>query len=201
MSSLFDPNIQQNSLTAKITAGLERISEAYKVLLWDFAKKEGLSPIQVQLLIFIAYHPTELNGVSALAKEFNLTKATISDAVKTLLSKGLVQKTASTEDNRSYSLSLTSMGQQIVKAAESFADPIKNILNTIDGAKTESFYKTLSDLIYNLNQTGILSVQRTCKACRFYQVQDGGHYCNYLNTRLADKDIRLDCPEFEKSPV
>ena len=199
MSNIFDPNFQLQSLTAKITVGLERISEAYKVLLWDFAKSSGLSPIQVQLLIFIAHHPSSLNSVSALAKEFNLTKATVSDAVKTLINKGLLTKNPSPEDSRSYSLSLTPQGTEITLAANRFADPIKDILDNLNPINTEAFYKTLTSLIYNLNQKGILSVQRTCKVCKFYKEQSAGHYCNFLNAPLADKELRLDCPEFEKS--
>ena len=50
--SVFNPNHQETDISSKIVAGLERISEAFKVLLWEKAKLLGLSPIQIQILIF-----------------------------------------------------------------------------------------------------------------------------------------------------
>lgn len=49
--SIFDPKNQIKDVSSKIVAGLERISEAFKVLLWEKAKALGLSPIQIQILI------------------------------------------------------------------------------------------------------------------------------------------------------
>mgnify|MGYP001953763141 CR=1 FL=1 len=91
-NNIFNPNHQETNLSNKIIAGLERISEAFKVLLWQKAKTIGLSPIQIQILIFINYHKIEFCNVSHLAKEFNVTKPTISDAVKVLVNKELIEK-------------------------------------------------------------------------------------------------------------
>jgi len=88
--SIFDPQNQEGDLSGKIVIGLERISEVIKVLLWEKAKDLCLSPIQI--LIFVAYHKSAYCNVSHLAKEFNITKATISDAIKTLLKKELILK-------------------------------------------------------------------------------------------------------------
>ena len=76
----------------KIIVGLERVSEAFKSLLWEKAKLHGLSPIQIQILLFIQTHRRELCSVSHLAQEFEVTKPTVSDAVRVLDKKGLVEK-------------------------------------------------------------------------------------------------------------
>ncbi len=78
--SVFDPSEQNIDLDKKIVAGLERLSQVFRALLWDHAKAYNLSPIQIQLLIFIRYHRPEHNSVSYLAGEFSVTKPTISDA-------------------------------------------------------------------------------------------------------------------------
>ena len=75
------------NLESKILNGLERLSEALKALLWEKAKTLGISPIQIQILLFVSNHQTDICNVSYLAKEFNLTKATISDSVNVLLKK------------------------------------------------------------------------------------------------------------------
>ncbi|NER15384.1 MarR family transcriptional regulator [Leptobacterium flavescens] len=189
------------NLNTKIIAGLSRISEVFKVLLWEQAKNLKLSPIQIQILNFITYHKQELCNVSYLAKEFNVTKPTISDAIRVLVNKELLIKDFSSEDNRSYTLMLSLKGRQIVNQTENFADPIKEQLDKIGEEDLESLYKTLATLIYQLNRSGILDVQRTCFGCTFYKADGGRHYCHFLEKELLDSDIRLDCPEYEEARV
>jgi DNA-binding MarR family transcriptional regulator len=87
MTSAFDPKNQELNIESKIVVALERISEAFKVSLWNENKKYGLSPIQLQILTFLLFHSQELRTISHLAIEFNSTKASISDSVKTLETK------------------------------------------------------------------------------------------------------------------
>ena len=194
--SLFDPSNQNADLSAKIVAGLERISEAFKVLLWDQSKNTGLSPIQIQMMIFMAFHGEEFNSVSQLSEEFNLTKATISDAVRVLEKKELIKKIPSPTDGRAYNISLTAKGKEVVQKTMHFADPVKKIIDAMDFVQKEETYQTISQLIYQLHRKGVISVQRTCMACRFYEKKRRYGYCNFLNMELRERDIRIDCPEF-----
>lgn len=66
--SIFNLNTQNENLDNKIVAGLERLSHVFKALLWEKAKEHSLSPIQIQLLIFIHNHTQEKTTVSYLAK-------------------------------------------------------------------------------------------------------------------------------------
>jgi DNA-binding MarR family transcriptional regulator len=193
--SVFNTQTQQDDLLGKIVVGLERISETFRVLLWDHAKEVGLSPIQIQILIFVAYHKRSLCGVSHLAKEFNMTKPTISDAVKVLEQKELIQKESSPTDSRSYIISLTKAGQSLVKKTEGFANPIRKELEKLGGDDLSAIYTALSQLIFGLNHKGIIQVQRTCYNCQFF----AGSFCNKIEIALKTGDIRLDCPEFEES--
>lgn len=199
--SVFNIENQHDDLSDRIVVGLERLSQAFKVLLWDKAKQLGLSPIQIQILIFVAYHEQGLNNVSLLAQEFNVTKPTVSDAVKILDKKGLIIKDYSSTDSRSYSISLSETGKAIVSETETFANPIKVLVNKFGDQEKSTFYQVLSKLIFQLNQADILTVQRMCYACKFYRKDDSGHYCNYLEKPLRDTEIRLDCPEFEARSV
>lgn len=199
--SIFNPNNQESDISSKIVAGLERISEAFKVLLWQKAKLLGLSPIQIQILIFISYHKNDICNVSHLAKEFNITKPTISDAIRVLDKKGMITKDFSSRDSRSYSIRLSSFGKNIVKETENFANPLKSQLKSNEQTDLETVFRTLSKLIYQLNQTEILTVQRTCYGCIFYSQAENRDYCNLLDKELLNSEIRLDCPEYEKKPA
>ncbi len=198
--SIFNPAFQHQDVSAKIVIGLERISEVFRALLWEHAKTIGLSPIQIQILIFLAYHKQNLCTVSHLAKEFNVTKPTISDAVKVLEKKDLIFKNKTATDSRSYYISLTPKGEKNVSETENFANPIKKELQNFNKDEQESLLKTITTLIYKLNRSGIISVQRTCYACKFYEKGKNSDYCNLIQTDLTSTDIRLDCPEFEEKP-
>ncbi|HHG86317.1 MAG TPA: MarR family transcriptional regulator [Bacteroidetes bacterium] len=196
--SAFNTKFQQSSLTSKIVVSLERISEVFKSLLWEYTKKTGISPIQIQILIFVAYHKKDLCKVSHLAKEFNITKPTISDAVKVLEKKELIRKRYSPTDSRTYTISLTETGEKMAAETEKFAQALTNEVDKIEQAELETLYKSLNQVIYNLNQAGILTVQRTCFACNFYGSRNQKHYCELLSSELATQELRVDCPEFEK---
>ncbi|OUS01999.1 MarR family transcriptional regulator [Flavobacteriales bacterium 33_180_T64] len=195
--SIFNPSEQQKNLSSKIVTGLERISEVFKVLLWEKSKLVGLSPIQIQILVFITFHKEELCNVSHLAKEFNVTKPTVSDAIKILYKKELIVKTFSSADNRRYNIQLSHLGKKIVSEIHDFANPLKTQIDTINQSDLEGLFNTLSALIYKLNKAGVLMVQRTCFGCKFHQKNATSDYCNLLEKELVNKDIRLDCPEFE----
>ena len=198
---VFNPEFQQKDMPSKLVAALERISEVFKILLWEKAKVVGVSPIQIQILIFIAYHKQELCNVSHLAKEFNVTKPTISDAIKILDRKELIIKDYSSADSRSYTIQLSDSGKKVVAETYDFANPLKSQLSSLNPNEMESLFKTMSELIYKLNRNGILSVQRTCYGCKFYQKNKTTDYCHLLEKDLVRKDIRIDCPEFEQKPI
>jgi len=196
--STFNPKQQEKDISSKIVAGMERVSEVFKVLLWEKAKLVGLSPIQIQILIFIAFHKRELCNVSHLAKEFNVTKPTVSDAIKVLDKKGMIIKDFSSSDSRSYSITLSELGTDVVSQTYDFSNPLKKQIDGFSQSELESLFGTLSQLIYKLNRNGILSVQRTCFGCKFYKKTDGNDFCNLLQKELLSEEIRLDCPEFEE---
>ncbi|MFI0430862.1 MarR family transcriptional regulator [Mariniflexile sp. HMF6888] len=196
--STFNPTQQEKDISSKIVAGMERVSEVFKILLWEKAKLVGLSPIQIQVLTFIAFHKQELCNVSHLAKEFNVTKPTISDAIKVLDKKRMIIKDFSSSDSRSYSITLSELGTEIISQTYDFSNPLKKQIDSFSSSELESLFGTLSQLIYKLNRNGILSVQRTCYGCKFYQKKQESDYCNLLQKELLNREIRLDCPEYEE---
>jgi len=196
--SIFNPETQNQQLSGKIVAGMERMSEAFRVLLWDHAKVNGLSPIQIQILIFIAYHPERLTHVSHLAREFNVSKPTMSEAIRVLDKKELIEKVPSPVDRRSFSIKLSEKGRKMVQETDQFAQPIWEKVNLLQPEVRQILYSALAQIIYDLHRTGILQVQRTCKGCRFYQERPSGFRCRFLQRNLQEKDLRIDCPEFEE---
>lgn len=194
--STFGPDQQATNTSSKIVAALERLSEVFRVLLWDNAKQYGISPIQIQVLTFLLHYPEEQRTVTFLAAHFNMTKATISDAVKSLEAKNYLIRKVITTDTRSHTLHLIKAGKALAKKVESFAYPLQNTLS-LTGSKEQSvLLEQLLQLIFKLNREGIITPQRMCLNCHFY-TQKGGHYCNLVPCKLKAADLRVDCPQFQ----
>lgn len=195
--SAFNLNGQNQKIESRIVVALERISEAFRVLLWNESKENALSPIQIQILIFVYFHSSEKCKIGYLANEFNMTKATVSDSVKVLLSKNLATKEIDPTDTRSYSLTLTAEGKKIAEKASFFASSIEEPIEKLTQAQKETMLNGLLKLIYDLNKSGIITIQRMCFTCVNYQLENGIHYCKLLKSRLAENELRVDCPEHE----
>lgn len=176
---------------------MERLSQIFRALLWDEAKQYKLSPIQLQILIFIRYHDIEKNTISYLAREFNVTKSTISDAVRSLELKSLIKKADNADDGRSYSIQLTATGISIVDRTKGFAEPFCQVIEQKTDSDKELLWANILGFIRELQLQGIISVQRTCYSCRYHCLKNKSDYCNLLDQKLLAKDIRIDCGEFE----
>ena len=201
MESTFNLEHQNSNLDSKIVAGLERISQVFKTLLWEKSKTHNLSPIQIQILIFIQYHNEDICTVSYLAQEFNLTKATISDTIKTLEQKQFIKKIADQKDNRSYKIALTDTGKNTVKETENFVNPLKEIIATTNIKDQMILWENITNIILQLNELQIISVQRTCVKCKHYTEKNKHPFCNLLEQNLKTEDIRIDCEEFELNAI
>ncbi|WP_348811328.1 MarR family winged helix-turn-helix transcriptional regulator [Flavobacterium maritimum] len=192
----FDLSHQNQNTGSKIAASLERISQAFRVLLWQESKEHSLTPIQVQILIFLNFHSREKCKVSYLAHEFNMTKATISDTVKTLEQKTLISKEFEPNDTRSYVILLTSKGKDIAEKTSLFSKEISKPIDKLNHEDKEILLLSLLDIIRHLNKTGVITIQRMCMTCKYYQSSDSEtHFCQLLNQKLQVSDLRIDCPE------
>ncbi|MFK7030966.1 MarR family winged helix-turn-helix transcriptional regulator [Flavobacterium oreochromis] len=195
MKSAFNLKFQNLSIDNKIVAGLDKLATVHRYLIWEQSKKLALSPIQIQILIFIKYHNEKYSTVSYLAKEFGVTKPTISDAVKILEQKGLIKKIQDVNDSRSYSMKLTTNGVEMVLKAEDFAQPLQAFFEKQEMPDKEIVWELLSKLIFKLSQIDVVSVERMCFSCKFYSKKEEVHFCNLVKTPLERTDIRMDCPE------
>lgn len=196
IKSDFDLTHQNQSTESKIVASLERISQAFRVLLWQESKTHSLTPIQVQILIFLKFHSREKCKVSYLADEFNMTKATISETIKTLEQKKLITRESEPLDTRSYFILLTTKGEEIAEKTSMFSKKIFKPIEKLGQDDKEILLHSLLDIIRYLNKTGVITIQRMCVTCKYYQITDNEtHFCQLLYQKLQVTNLRIDCPE------
>ncbi len=199
--SAFNLTHQNSNVDGRIVAALERVSQAFRALLWNEGKENSLSPIQVQVLIFLLHHSTDKGKVGYLADEFNMTKATISETVKSLEEKKQVRKEYDNLDTRSFTIHLTKNGKALAVETSHFAAELQTPINKLADADKENLLLSLLDIIRHLNQQGIITIQRMCLTCVHYRPMNNGkvHFCQLLNQKLASTELRIDCPEYTET--
>ena len=166
--SVFDLSFQHDDVDAKIIASLERLSTIFRGLLWEKAKEHDLTPLQVQVLVYLRYHPPGEGRVGELARRFDLAAATVSDAVGTLVEKGLVAKEPDPSDRRARVLTLTDDGAATAENLGDWAGAVREALSSVPDEEKAVVMETLMDLIASLEQRGVITVARMCRTCRFF---------------------------------
>ncbi|MDZ7266687.1 MAG: MarR family transcriptional regulator [candidate division KSB1 bacterium] len=206
MSSPFDPTHQHHDVDSKIVAALERLAQAFRVLLWEKNRDYNLSPIQIQFLVYLLYHAAKQCPVGQLAREFTLTPATVSDAITTLEEKKLVFRERCQDDRRLALVSLTADGRKTARRLSTWADVMQKNIARFETAEKVVVMKFLMRLIESLQQAGVITLARMCLTCKFFQPNAhpntlAPHHCRLLDKPLADSELRLNCPEHEMMSV
>ena len=202
MGSAFEQSSQHGNVDKKIVAALERLSQAFRMLLQEEAQRWGVSPIQARFLVHLLHHGDELGRVGHLAKEFGLSRATVSDAVSALETKGLVRREAWPRDGRVAILRLTPSGEEAAAGLSGWADIVEEQLGSFVPEEKEAVMLFLMRLISALQGAGVITVARMCVTCRFFRPNAhlgsaSPHHCALLDLPLSGADLRTDCPEHE----
>ena len=198
--SVFEPSSQHGDIDKKIVASLERLSQVFRILLRGEAQERGLSPIQAQFLVHLLHHGAALRRVSQLAREFDLSLATVSDAVGSLEKKGLIRREPWPHDKRITTLRLTPTGEHTAQELAAWANVVEDHLKGCSPEEKETVMRFLVDLIGSLQKSGLITVARMCATCRFFRPdahpgERSSHHCALLNVPLSGSDLRTDCPE------
>lgn len=200
--SVIDLDDQKHTLEAKLTTGFVNIAVALRAMLWQECLAVNISPIQGQILVFCLNHPPQLCRIGSLAREFCLTKPTISDAVKTLERKGLLTKHNDPEDLRSFDLILTAEGIEIANQVAKFSDTLQQLLEEVPETRKAQLELLLAQLTVQLKELGILSGQRSCVSCQhsIKPRNKKNYYCTLYQTKMGLAEIRLNCADFLALP-
>ncbi len=190
-----------NSAEKKILSAMEKLIQVQRILLWDVAKIEKLSPIQIQFLIYLGRYRDNLCTVSSLALEFDLTKATVSDAINTLVSKGMLSKRRGDSDRRSNIISLTAKGRNTLKRIERWQDRLLERINSFSDTEKNSTLMFLMKLIKSLYDDGVISRARLCIACENFigGAEDArrDYGCRLTGKTLVTGDLTIGCENYQ----
>lgn len=194
MRTNFSPEQQLTALDARLLLSLQRLSDMLKAMQWEQARTMGITPLQLQILLFVGYHPPAVNKAANIAAELQVSRPTISDAVGSLVSKQLLVMEADKRDRRSFALVLTETGTQLMEKAGEYMQPLLTLLDKKSVQEKGSLYHSVYNIITGLLTPEKGGVQRMCFNCAHYSGnKKRQHNCLLLQKPLSSSELQLDC--------
>lgn len=185
-------------LPDKVVAALELLARGQRSHRRAVASEHGLSPLQAELLSTIGGGTPPQPVVGALAFELGVSQPTVTDSVRALEAKGLVDRLPDPDDGRRTTVALTRQGARVAVEVAAGGDDLSDAVRSLDRAAQETTLGALLALVAHLVGTGTITVARTCPTCRYRErVGDGSSRCSLLDQPLAPADLRVDCPEHQ----
>ncbi len=197
MKEAFNPEEQAQNCRARIIAGIERLSTIFRADLQAHSKELGLSPLQIQIVLFIAYHHQSYCNTSTIAQEFAVTKPTVSDAVRVLIEKKILFKQQDNADARAFIFGLTTKGKKLLESLGGLTGYFSETIEAMQQDDINAVWQGILYLMVNLQKTNLIPL-RMCFSCQHFGKDhpDGTpHYCHLMEKSLTINNIRIDCPE------
>lgn len=196
-------DVESEPLPQRIAVGLNKVGLALKFQGWQAAGERGLSPLQGQILAMLT---TARRGLkpSVIAERLAVSAPTISDSVKTLTGKGLVERRADEQDARVSLVVLTPKGKLEARAAAGWPDFLATAVEALGEAEQESFWRGLVKMIATLQREEQIPISQMCVTCRHFRPnvhRDASlpHHCAFVDAAMGARHLRLECPDHDEA--
>ncbi len=187
-----------SDVSRKVLAAVERLGRALRAARQQTATRHDLSLLGVIVLETLS--DDQARRIGDLAAELDVSQPTVSDAVATLVRRGLVQRHRDPADLRSTLVALTETGTIV---AANIAAELRPAFAAEAGSESDraTTLRVLLGEIARLQAAGIITINRSCLSCRHFQPPGySAARCLLLDTALADHDLRVDCHEHQPVP-
>jgi DNA-binding MarR family transcriptional regulator len=196
----------QDTLPDRLVTGLSKIGLAMKSRTWRRKGRQGIGPLQIQVLTFLRSRPNHSATVSTIARELSVKLPTASEVIRTLEHKRLVRRRRREIDNRVVTVHLTSLGAKAGHVENRWPEILASATENLSVQEQVALLTSLVKLIRALQLQGEIPVARMCVSCEHfhshaYAESDQPHHCDFYNAAFGDQAFRLDCPEYVEAPA
>lgn len=193
--------VERDPLPGRVVAGLSKIGLAMKSRPWRRQGRQGVGPLQVQVLTFLRSQPNRCAMVSVIARELSVKLPTASEVIRTLEEKKLVRRRRSDTDNRVVTVHLTAKGLKAGEVVTGWPEALAAATEQLSSQEQASLLTILIKLIRSLQVQGEISAARMCVSCQYFQPHAHAnaaqpHHCQLVDAPLGVQTLRLDCPEY-----
>lgn len=195
-------NVVGTGLNSQVIAGLERLGAALRAQAWSEAFARGITPTQGQVLTTLRGHKGDGMRLSDIAEALSVTAATASEAVRTLVNKGLVKKTQAVSDARAVKLSLTKLGAVEAQAVAQWPSFLLEAIDELPEEAQTAMLRGVLTIISSLQQRGHVPVAQMCIGCQNFRAnaypgKSKPHHCELLGAPIGDSELRTHCGDHE----
>lgn len=179
-------------MTHTLTELLRRLSR----VLQNEGHAGGLNPVQQDALRYLARANRFSRTPSAVAAYLGSTKGTVSQTVRALTQKGLVEKQSDPENGRIVRLSLTASGKSMLDADQLSA--IGACVDSLPAPQRRAAEGALETLLSQVLAARGGRPFGVCRTCRHFREGDGDRVsatCGLLSVPLSTEDSGMICAE------
>ena len=183
----------------QLTYGLGRLAALARQRDWGVGEVAGLTPTQGDVLRLLADRPAGLR-LKDLAAQLSVRPSTASDAVSSLVAKGLIDRSPDHDNARAVCLTLSPSGRSMLGQVPDGHHSIVELMSDEDVA---AVHRVVLRTIARLQRAGRIAPQRMCFTCRYFVSEanldaSAGHFCGFIRKPLGMVDLRINCPEHEE---
>ncbi|MFD0695570.1 MarR family winged helix-turn-helix transcriptional regulator [Paenibacillus sp. GCM10027628] len=200
---MFNPQDRKTNHTARVGMALFRMTQAVKKITQKDSDALGLSPVQVQALLYMYHTRSDVATIGNLAAAIGATHVTAVKLINGLIDKGLAVKQSSPDDRRVTLLQLTSEGAAAVEQLDEWGTALEEAVQNIPEELMDSFELGLGAVLEALQKQQVLIVAEPCMGCIHFRPDEGTgelqHYCAMIQKFLSREATLKECPEHTPS--
>ena len=174
-----------------------RLYQGLEALIRKRGEALGLSPSQVQILLFLSYAHPRYRRTTAIAKRFSIAPATACRILNTLERKGLIRRRRHQEDRRGVEIELTAAGRRMVAQLTGIGEQLIAYLDELKAEERHILTDALRKILHSLEESGYLAQVVICRSCpHFRESAYPGtrkpHLCQLTGERLTEEESYLE---------
>lgn len=176
---------------------IERLAGLLRTEARPLLSEHGLLPVQFEALNYLSNCNRYSDTLMGVTEYLGQTKGTVSQTLKVLEKKGLIEKTPDQADKRVAHMSVTTAGRKLVESIPPSAllKSASKHLNKKDAASVEV---SLQILLKSMQQGNDFKTFGQCATCR-HNIKHSSNetICGLTKEALSSKDVELICREHE----
>ncbi len=174
---------------------LERLASLRRSECRTLLSEHGLQPVHLEALNYLSVCNRYSDTPKAVTEFLGQTKGTVSQTLKVLEKKHLLEKVTDTQDRRVTHLSLTKAGVELVTLIQGSASLVA-ALDSLAPANLNSINVSLKALLTSYQENNNYLTFGQCLSCIHNIKQgDGRFLCGLTQEALSQGDVELICRE------
>lgn len=154
-----------------------------------------INPSQFVALSYLTKANRFSRAPSQVADFMVSTRGTVSQTLKALARKGLVDETRSEHDKRWITYSVTEKGRELIEKQTI----IDGVIGQLDDRTSASLENGLNALAHKALEVRGHRPFGVCHKCEFHQKTGTGGYCRLLSENLTPEETHQICHEFSSA--